>query len=243
MVRYLSAVALLACASVASAQFSDAGFREGNVGGTPDINEYQRDDGVAENAIGLTAGGDFAWIMRYTSQVANPLITGVRVAFGTPLALNGTAATAYVWSDPNNDGSPADAVLLGQAAGVVSGANAATPINTPTFVAFNTPDVLIVPGQNFFVGVKVTHLAGHFPAAIDQTAPLPGAGFTWGTFGAAGSFNPNALGTGQNLTDFFTLSANGLHGDWLVRADAAIPEPASLGLLAVAGVLGLRRRH
>ena len=243
MIRYLSAAALLACVGTASAQFSSVGYQQGDPGGSPDANEYQRDDGVAENSIGLTAGGSFLWLTRYTSLAATPLVTNIKVAFGTPLTINGLQADAFIWSDPNNDGSPADAVVLGTAAGVISGANPSVPINNPTFVNFNIPDTLTIPGQNFFIGVRVQHLAGQFPAAIDQTAPLPGPGITWAAFVASpGTVNPNTLGTGQNLTDFSTLP--GLHGDWLIRADATlIPEPMSLGVFAAAGLLGLRRRR
>ena len=247
MRRYglLAAATVLAGASAAQAQWSSAGYQEGNPGQASLLNEYQLDDGVAENSIGLTNGGSFAWLTRITVSAGKQTITNVKVAFGTPASINGLAATAYMWSDPNGDGSPADAVVLGQANGVVSGGNPAVPINAPTFVNFDIPDQTRAVGSNFFVGVILTHLAGQFPAAIDQTAPLPGAGITWGAFGTT-PVDPNNLAA-SSLTDFFTLSANGLHGKWLVRADAigggTVPEPTGLALLGLAGAVGLRRRR
>jgi hypothetical protein len=232
-------------AGTASAQFVGVGYAEGNPGGGPDANEYQRDDNVAENSIGLNPpGGDFLWITRYTSTAATPVIQNIRAAFGTPLTINGLPARAFLWRDANNDGSPAGETVVQSAIGVVTGANANVPINNPVFTTFDFPDTFVAPGTNFFIGVAVQHVGGQFPAPIDQTAPLPGAGITWGAFSPT-PINPNTLGPGAaggNLTDFITLTPNGLHGEWLLRADATVPEPASLGLLAAAGILGLRRR-
>jgi len=245
MRRYgiLAAAAMLACTGYASAQFTSVGFREGNPGSAPEANEYQLDDGVAENSIGLTSGGNFVWLTKFTVQANKTLITNIRAAFGTPLTITGLPATAYLWSDPNGDGSPADAQVLASAVGVAVG-NTGVPINAPTFVDFNIPDTNRPVGSNFFIGISMNHLAGQFPAAIDQTAPLPGAGVTWGAFGATpNSVDPNNLGA-SSLTDFFTLSSSGLHGKWLVRADATnVPEPVSLGLLGLGGLVALRRRR
>jgi len=245
MVRKFSVVAAMGLlglgVATARAQWSSVGYQQGNPGGGTEANEYQLDDGVAENSIGLTAGGSFAWLTKYTATAGKTNITNIKVAFGTPVTLNGLPVTAYLWSDPNNDGSPADAQVLAQASGVITGANPSVPINNPTFVNFDIPDTNRNVGQNFFVGVIVQHLAGQFPAAIDQTAPLPGPGVTWGAFNTT-PVDPNNLG-GNSLTDFFTLSSSGLHGKWLIRADAGVPEPSCLALVGLTGLVGLRRRR
>jgi hypothetical protein len=243
MVRKLSVVAAMGLlglgVATARAQWSSVGYQQGNQGGGTEANEYQLDDGVAENSIGLTNGGSFAWLTKFTATPGNTLIRNIKVAFGTPLTINGLPVTAYLWSDPNNDGSPADAQVLAQATGIITGGNASVPINNPTFVNFDIPDTTRNVGQNFFIGVIVQHLAGQFPAAIDQTPPLPGAGVTWGAFNTT-PVDPNNLG-GNNLTDFVTLT--GLHGKWLIRADAGVPEPSCLALVGLAGLAGLRRRR
>lgn len=238
MIRYLTTFVVLILVSSASAQFSDVGFQIGDPGGGPDINEYQRDDGVAENTIGLTAAGSFGWLQTYTSLATAPIITNIRIAFGTPLTLNGAPVTAYLWSDPNQDGNPTDAQVLASAAGVISGANAAVPINNPTFVSFNIPDTAVTVGQRFFLGVIMqTQLAGQFPAAVDQTIPLPGPGVQWAAIGTTGTMNPNAL---PGVTDISTIPT--LAGKWLIRGDGVIPEPTSLALLGFVGLLAIRRR-
>ena len=223
MRRFLGLVALLALASTASADpFSGAGYQPGLPGAAPDANEYQRDDGVAENSIGLTAGGDLFWMSRYTALANQNLITQIRIAFGTPQSLNGHAVTAFLWSDPNNDGSPADAMVLAQASGVISGANATVPINSPTFVAFDIPDTAVPVGSNFFVGAgdaprrRVSRRRRSNRAAARRQPEL-------GCLGGRRRGNPNAL---ASVTDLSTIPT--LNGDLLIRADGSpVPEPTS----------------
>jgi hypothetical protein len=192
---------------------------------TPRVNEYTIDDGVAENSVGLTGGGTMTWANRFTSLPGLGTITGINIAFGTPAAMNGSAVTVGIWSDPNNDGSPADGVLLSSVVGVVSGAADTTPANV--FVTFDIPDVSIPAGQNFFLGAVMVHANGQFPAAIDQTASQTrswvGIGNGWtGTIGEIGSF--------------------GLPGNWQIRGNA-IPGPGSIALLGLGGLVAARRRR
>ena len=77
---------------------------------------YMIDDGTAEDSIGLTAGGTFVSCNSFPVTGGNNVITSISIAWGTPAfpdpTLNGLAYTAVLWSDPNGDGSPTDAVVL-----------------------------------------------------------------------------------------------------------------------------------
>lgn len=237
--------ALLAAAGLAApalaAPFSAYGpYNGGSSGANPAANEYQRDDGTAENAIGLTQGGSFAWANQFNVTAGNEVLTAIRVAFGTPLSINGLAVTAFLWDDPNQDGNPTDAVVLRSVAGTISGASASTPIGSPTFISFDIADIALPVGRSFFIGALVTQGAGQFPAAVDQSnAPHP-PNRTWAGFTATGTpFNPNAW---SNVTDISTIA--GLAGRWLVRGDASpIPAPGAVALLGLGGLLAGRRRR
>src|SRR6476620_12282683 len=84
---------------------------------------YLIDDGTAEDSVGLTAGGNLLVLNEFPVSGGNNVITSISCAFGTPLfpdpTLNGLPYTAVLWSDPNGDGSPTDAVVLAQVNGVV----------------------------------------------------------------------------------------------------------------------------
>jgi hypothetical protein len=176
---------------------------------------YMLDDGTADDAIGLTAGGDEICLNEFTVVPGSETIKSVEIAWGTPVffdpSLDGLPYTVAIWSDPNGDGNPTDAVLLTTASGVVS------QQGTDTFISTDIPDT-VISTANFFVGFLITQQAGQFPAAFDETNPT----FSNRSY-IAGSNTPG----GGNIND---LNANdlpvapiefyGLIGNWLIRATA-----------------------
>ena len=158
------------------------------------------DDGTAEDSVGLTAGGNLLVLNSFPVSGGNNTITSISIAFGTPLfpdpTLNGLPYTAVLWSDPNGDGSPTDAVVLAQANGVVSQAG------TDTFITTAIPPTMVTT-TNFFVGLLINHIAGQFPAAFDESAPIPNR--SWVSVG--GDIN--------NMSDAVTIESAGLVGNWI----------------------------
>ncbi|MGH8101837.1 MAG: PEP-CTERM sorting domain-containing protein [Chthoniobacterales bacterium] len=192
---------------------------------------YMIDDGTAEDSIGLTSGGTFTAVNLFQTIPGSNVINQILIAWGTPAfpdpTLDGLAYTALLYSDPNGDGNPADAILLASAPGVISAQG------TNTFLVSNIAPTLVTTA-NFFVGFTITHAAGQFPAAFDETAP---------TFSNTSWINIGGdIGGGAA----FPIEQAGLVGNWLIRADA-VPEPstwamACFGGAMLAGYLRLRRR-
>ena len=79
--------------------------------------------------------------------------------------MDGLPYTVAIWSDPNGDGNPTDAVLLTTAGGVVANQG------TDTFISTDIADTMITT-SNFFVGFLIGHNAGQFPAAFDESNPI-----------------------------------------------------------------------
>jgi len=172
---------------------------------------YMIDDGTAEDSVGLSAGGSFVVC---NSFPGNNVITSISIAWGTPAfpnpTLNGLPYTAVLWSDPNGDGSPTDAVVLAMAPGVIA------QEGTNTFITTTIPPTMVTTA-NFFVGFLITHTAGQLPAAYDETAP---------------SFpNRSWIAQTSNINDLsgaITIESVGAPpGNWLIRADSPTPGHAS----------------
>src|SRR4029077_7963267 len=129
----------------------------------------------------------------------------ISIAWGTPAfpdpTLNGLAYTAVLWSDPNGDGSPTDAVVLAMAPGVIS------QQGTDTFITTAIPPPMVTT-TNFFVGFLITSTANQLPAAVDETAPTF-ADRSW----IALTSNIN------DLSGAITIESTGIVGNWLIRAD------------------------
>jgi hypothetical protein len=168
------------------------------------------DDGSSENSLGLTAGGEMCWMTHFTTPEPSCTVLGIKTCFGSPLYPGGSGVSAgqpvrvYVWSDPNGDGNPADAVFLGEATGTVSGGS----IDTDVFqtVTINTP----VSGS-FFVGASTVTAASTYPGPMDENGPQ--ANEAWLTFNAV-PFDPaNITANLYNMTDI------GYPCNWLLRAE------------------------
>lgn len=177
---------------------------------------YMADDGVAELDHGLANGGSMMWLTHFTVQPGGTILNQVLGAFGQ--VPNGAAVTAHLWSDPNGDGNPDDALSL------ASGSSVTSNTLTNTFNAFTIPTIVRPVGTSFFVGFRMSFAAGMAPARADLTN-LQGESWV-----VAGN-NPNNLG-----------GAVQFDGNWLVRANA-VPEPASVLALAAGAAALLRRRR
>ena len=177
---------------------------------------YMMDDGTAEDAIGLTAGGDVIALNEFTVVAGSETVESVEIAWGTPAfpdpSLDGLPYTVAIWSDPNGDGSPTDAVLLTTAGGVVSSQG------TDTFISTDIADTTITTA-NFFVGFLIPNtFAGQFPAAFDQTPPtFSNRSYVAG--GSSGSGDINNLN--NNEIPVAAIESFGLVGNWLIRATAS----------------------
>lgn len=185
--------------------------------------QYCLDDGVSETAMGLPNGGSFMWLNHFVVQPGATRIVSIAGAFGS--VPNGAAVTAHLWSDPNGDANPSDAISLSSASMPVANAG------TDTFNVFPIPNITMSVGTSFFVGFRMSHAGGMAPAVMDLTTPQNGSWMVVGN-------NPNNLSAASNVN----LLGTGSNGNWLVRANA-VPEPASMIALGLGAAALLARRR
>ena len=172
------------------------------------------DEGGADDSIGLTGGGDFICLKEFPVVPWAEQITSISIAWGSPVypdpTLNGLPYTAVLWSDPNGDGDPADAVVLATAPGVIS------QQGTDTFLTTQLPPT-VVTTPNFFVGFIITQAASQFPAAFDETFPtLANRSYV---AGANTPGNGNIYDLNDNDVALAPIEFYGLVGNWMIRAD------------------------
>ncbi len=197
---------------------------------------YSVDDGTGESGLG-GFNEDIIQLNSFTSVAGGDAITAIQAAFGEINGTgpaNGTPVTALIWSDPNNDGNPADAFLLDSVAGVVAGQS------TNFFVQFVLNSPVVIPvGDIFFVGIR-NNGRGTNASVYDtyrDTDSTSGQG--WMVRSSSTDIDPNDLGayTIQKPEDIFTPG-----GNFMIRAVAedstAVPEPSTawLGLVGLAAV-------
>ena len=193
---------------------------------------YMIDDGTAEDAVGFGNGiqnFQAIWFNQFDVIPGQTMISTVSVAWGTPAspdpAMDGTAITIGVWSDPNGDGNPSDAVLLGQVDGTIQNSG------TDTFVDYTlSPPVDVGAFSSFFVGdlTPMNNGPEEFFQGIDQNSTLHRQ--SWVAGNSDGSdvdfVNPGNNDTVGLIDDF------GIPGNWLIRADTAggaSPTPTPTG--------------
>jgi hypothetical protein len=173
------------------------------------------DDGVSDNAIGLTAGGDQMWLQRFGAPSVTTTVTEIKTAWGSHINSptqnppNGSPVDILMYQDPNQDSNPTDGVVLQHLTGTLAGTG------TDAFQTFTLSPPVTVTGI-FFVGAAVTATAGQFPAPLDQPKNSGAAAqHSWIVGNTTGPLNFTNL-SANNVAPL-ELSAIGFPGQWLLR--------------------------
>ena len=132
------------------------------------------DDGTTDNSVGTNnPADDILWLQSMSDAANSTTVTAIGTAWGSvPFGggpPDGTAARVGIWSDPNNDGNPNDAVLLQSINIVVAGSN------TDAIQTTNLAPPVLVTGR-YFVGASCQ--GGTFQAPLDQGSG-PSLGRAW----------------------------------------------------------------
>ncbi len=172
------------------------------------------DDGTSEDAFGLITNAELCWIVHFTAPYPGA-VAAVMACFGTPLYPGNAGVSAgqsfrvFVWSDPNGDGDPHDAVLLGEATGVVHGASIDSDV-------LQTVPIQAEVEDSFFVGASIVTPAGRYPAPMDENGVQHNE--AWVAY-STGPFDPH------HIHNLFNMAAQNLPCNWLLRAQAFFIAP------------------
>ena len=171
---------------------------------------YRYDDGSSDDLLGLTNGGELAWIHAFEAEGGSDTIATIQAAWGSALWMghspgDGSPATVYVWDDPTNDGDPSDAVLL------TSFATTVANVDTDILNDIDIPDTPVT--GTFFIGASVPHSAGQYVAPLDTGTPYGGQAWIAGEV-APGVFDPSNLGA----AGVFDNMSNVIPSYFLLRA-------------------------
>jgi hypothetical protein len=171
------------------------------------------DDGTVENGIGLTAGGQFVWLNRFTPDPADfPFVLDqVSMLFGNTVTV-GDDIEIVIWQDTDGDGDPSTGteVLYYEWFTVLYNDD----LTWNDFV-LSSPVLLTGPGDVLVGAVNRSGAAGDgkYPASIDQTASQQRS---WVGIYAAG--DPPEPPTLPADSDFLIIDDAGLAGNWTMRA-------------------------
>ena len=183
--------------------------------------------GPAASGISPTAGTGIVCVNNFSILGEYSTITVVLVQWS--LMYGTTYFTAGIWSDPNQDGIPNDAVLLTT--------SALTPAVAGEYlqqVNFPSPQLIGPEGTSFFVGV---YWQESFQQGVDlfmgKDRPIQGEYASWQKKWTAMPPNPFDL-SGATVYQ-------GTHRAFVIRPTGVVPEP-SVGLLFATAAWLLTRR-
>lgn len=155
------------------------------------------------NVIVRSDGSWTCWLNRFIATSEIDTVTAVELLIDE--RNNGLTYQVGIWSDPDGDGDPTDAQLLGSATRLIQ-------ITEETLVTINTPDISVgPPGTSFFIGAIVETSDG-YPAYLDAEAPHA-LGQSW-IIGANQPIDPDDLSA--NAVEFATTESF-LTGNWVLR--------------------------
>lgn len=179
-------------------------------------NTYALDDGVPNSGLSYGLPTDYCWFQSFQTVGAADTITTVRILWAPGMIPAGTPVRLCVWEDPNDDGDPADAILVGQQTSVV-----------PNVVGLAYTSYPISPSLvhgSFFVGAVLT-TDGSFGtiALLDYDSPYTHK--AWFATDAPGFFDPAALSS--SFYNHIEIIGAGIHGVFLIRAEGTGNTPTT----------------
>jgi hypothetical protein len=169
---------------------------------------YKDDDGSLENSLGNGGLATFIWLKACTVAEGGEVLREVQAAFGEGLP-DGEPILLHVWTDPDNDGIPDDALRrITQLVTVVAP-------GTSTLTTFDVPDLILGPaGTRYFVGFQTSNI--NFPAAIDQSTPSAETSWVAAATQLADADPDNLSAAGL----FGLVDSYNQPGNWLIRSVA-----------------------
>ena len=173
------------------------------------------DDGSAENSIGLTAGGQFLWLNRFTPAAGSYPFTldQVSVLFPTTTP-TGSSMQIVIWEDKDGDGNPGTGAHFLYSQDVTVQTNDGATWNVYNLT---TPVLLTGPGD-VLIGLvnRGASLAGQYPASIDQNSTLQRRSWI-GLYSAGNPPNPPTLPADSTFGIIDDVGGSTLAGNWTLR--------------------------
>lgn len=178
-------------------------------------NQYVLDDGIPNSGLSYGIPADYGWLQSFTTVGASDAISKVSIQWqpgGVPV---GTVVRVCVWEDPNNDGNPYDAILVGQATGLVPNVTALT------YTDYAISSLAVVHG-GFFLGAYLT-TDGSFGSIslLDYNSPYSHR--AWFAVNSPSMFD--AIDMGNNNPNHIEILGAGIHGVFLLRAEGTGSNP------------------
>jgi hypothetical protein len=189
---------------------------------------YQHDRGESNLQLFLggsqTDGGDLVMLNAFEIIAGAEVITAIDILWPSSSQPEGLAATLHVWSDPTQDGSPADAQVLVSVPVVFGDAD--------TFESFPIDPLHIGPvGTSFFVGIHASASEDQYPVGAFDLAASAQSSWVAGAVGS--TVDPNNLG---DAPVFDIIDNLGFPSNVVIRARSI---PASTGDLNGDGVINV----
>ena len=185
--------------------------------------------GPAASGVSPTGGSGLVCVNHFNIRENFATITDVTVQWS--LMFGVTYFTAGIWSDPNRDGNPSDAVLLATSAFTPAVGGVETQQ-----VQFPSPLYIGPTGTSFFVGVYWQESAQYkVDLFMGAEPPLQGQRGSWLKNFAGTPPDPNNL-SGATVIQMYNRA-------FVIRPTGVVPEPSVGFMLATAACsLTWRRR-
>ncbi len=186
--------------------------------------EYALDDGTGEVNIGPIFEADVLWGNYFYVKDDYTIITSLQLALGSIDA--GMPIKLHLFNDPDNDGDPANAIPLAEAAGFT------VDTELDEFISFDIDPTTISGG--FFIGAQMMLDSGLHPARLDTDTVM---GRSWLFYD--GEIDLYDLGGSPYILN---MDDAPFPGTWMIRAPA-IPAAPGIGFAFILALPPARARR